>query len=261
MKRILLAVLIAALSCPQVFGWGREGHETIAAIAEKNLKPSTKKIVEKYLDNHSIIYYAKWMDEVRRTPEYRESGEWHGVPVDENLYHMPDKNGKGDAVTAINAAVALLKDYKNLPDSTVSVNIKYLIHLVGDMHCPAHIYYKGRNQVFNVVFGDKYYIKPIQTIKFHSLWDYGVVQSSRIWSPVDYAEQLDRLSKKEIKAITAGTPEEWLHESAVRCEVQFDWAGPGDTVAQDFVNKALPLIEKQWQYAGYRLAHVLNSLF
>lgn len=261
MKRILIAALIAVLSCGQVFGWGREGHETIAAIAEKNLKPSTKKIVEQYLGNHSIIYFAKWMDEVRRTPEYEETGKWHGVPVDEKLYYMTKENGDGDAVKAINDAVALLKDYKNLPDSTVNVNIKYLLHLVGDMHCPAHIYYKGRNQDFTVVFGDKHYIKPIQTMRFHSLWDYGVIQSSRIWSPGDYAEQLDRLSKKEIKKIVAGTPEEWLHDNAVRCVVQFDMAGPDDKVAQDFVNKALPLIETQMQYGGYRLAHLLNSLF
>ena len=261
MKRSLCLFALVALSCVQAFGWGREGHETIAKVAENNLKPSTKKIVEKYLDNHSIVYYAKWMDEYRRTPEYEHTSSWHAVPVDENLNYMSKENGEVDAVNAINAAVALLKDYKNLPDSTVNVNIKYLIHLVGDMHCPAHIYYKGRNQNFTVVFGDKHYIKPIQTIKFHSLWDFGVIQSSRIWGPGDYAEQLDRLSKKEIKTIVAGTPEEWLHDNAVRCVVQFDMAGPDDEVAQDFVNKALPLIETQMQYAGYRLAHLLNSLF
>lgn len=261
MRRIILIVLAAMMACGTAFGWGREGHETIAKIAENNLKPSVKKKVEAYLGNHSIVYYAKWMDEYRRTPEYEFTGVWHGVPVDENLQYMPKENGDGDAVKAIMDAVELLQDYRNLPDSTVSVNIKYLIHLVGDMHCPAHIYYKGRKQDFNVTFGDKYYIKPIQTIKFHSLWDYGVIQSSRIWSVGDYAEQLDRLSKKEIKAVTAGTPKDWLHDNAKRCLVQFEMAGPDDTVAQDFVNEALPLIEKQMQYAGYRLAAVLNSIF
>ena len=33
--------------CAPAFGWGREGHETIAKIAENNLKPSVKKKIEK----------------------------------------------------------------------------------------------------------------------------------------------------------------------------------------------------------------------
>lgn len=260
MKKITLIIISVLMACGTAFGWGREGHETIAKIAERNLKPSVKKKVEAYLDNHSIVYYAKWMDEYRRTPEYEFTGRWHGVPVDADFKYKPDAEGN-DAVAAINRAVDLLKDYKNLPDSTVCVNIKYLLHLVGDMHCPAHIYYENRNMKFNVIFGDKYYLKPIREINFHSIWDFAVIQSSRIWSVGDYAAELDRLSKKEKKAIMAGTPEEWLSESAERCVVQFDMAGPGDTIAQDFVNEALPLIETQMLYAGYRLAAVLNDLF
>lgn len=247
--------------CGTAFGWGREGHETIAKIAENNLKPSVKKKVEAYLGNHSIVYFAKWMDEYRRTPEYEFTGKWHALRVTEDLKYAPKENGDEDAYIAINRAIETLKDYKNLPDSTVCVNIKYLLHLVGDMHCPAHMYFDGRDQGFKVTFGDKHYIKPIQTINFHSIWDFAVIQSSRIWSVGDYAEQLDRLSKKEIKAITTGTLDQWVEGNAKRCVVQFDMAGPNDTIAQDFVNKALPLIETQMQYAGYRLAAVLNSIF
>ena len=260
MKRILIAALVAALACSNAFGWGREGHETIAKIAENNLKPSAKKKIEQYLGNHSIVYFAKWMDEYRRTPEYEHTGNWHGVPVTKELKYTPAEGGN-DAVSAIKAAMNVLKDYKNLPDSTVCVNLKYLIHLVGDMHCPSHLYYQGYNIKFKVVFGDKYYIKPVQELNYHTVWDYAVIQSSRIWSVGDYAEQLDRLSKKEIKALTEGTVEDWLEGNARRCEIQFEWAEPGDTLGQDFVNKALPLIETQMQYAGYRLAAVLNILF
>ncbi len=261
MKKILIAALIAALSCGSAFGWGREGHETIAKLAENHLKPSAKKKIEKYLGNHSIVYFAKWMDEYRRTPEYSFTGTWHAVAVSKDLKYMPKENGDEDALIAIKRAVETLKDYKNLPDSTVCVNIKYLLHTVGDLHCPAHMYYEGRDQGFKVVFGDKHYIKPIQTIGFHAIWDYAVIQSSRIWSVTEYAAELDRLSKKEIKAITSGSLEDWIEENANRCVVQFDMAGPGDTIAQDFVNAAFPLIETQMQYAGYRLAAILNSIF
>ena len=78
MKKLLILLLCSALfhSGP-VFGWGREGHETIAKIAERNLTKRAKKRIEKYLGGHSIVYYAKWMDEYRKTPEYAFTDGWH----------------------------------------------------------------------------------------------------------------------------------------------------------------------------------------
>ena len=146
-------MLAGLLMSGSAFGWGREGHETIAKIADNNLKPSARKVIERYLGDHSIVYYAKWMDEYRHTPEYAFTTKWHVARVDENLVYSQYPEA-GDAISAINEAVELLKDYENLPDSTVAVNIKYLLHLVGDMHCPAHVYYLGRNQDYKVKFGE-----------------------------------------------------------------------------------------------------------
>ena len=259
MKRFILMAMAGLLICSPAFGWGREGHETIARIADNNLRPSARKVIEKYLGGHSIVYYAKWMDEYRHTPEYSFTTRWHVARVDENLNYSPYPEA-GDAVSGINQAMEVLKDYRNLPDSTVAVNIKYLLHLVGDMHCPAHIYYLGRNQDYKVKFGGGY-IKPVKEMKIHTVWDEAVIQSSRIWSVSEWADELDRKSSREIKTIVAGTPEYWLEDNARRCAVQFDMSASGDNVAQDFVNQALPLIETQMLYAGYRLAAILNSLF
>ena len=98
-------------------------------------------------------------------------------------------------------------------------------------------------------------------MKIHTVWDEAAIQSSRIWSVGEWAEELDRKSAKEIKAMAAGTPRDWLEDNARRCVVQFEMSAPGDNVAQDFVNEALPLIETQILYAGYRLAALLNSIF
>ena len=55
MKKLLLLLLFAGLlNTGSVFGWGREGHETIAKIAERNLTKKAKKRIEKYLGGHSI---------------------------------------------------------------------------------------------------------------------------------------------------------------------------------------------------------------
>ena len=65
MKKTIFAILGCLLISFTASGWGREGHETVAKIAENNLKPSVKKKIEKYLGGKSIVYYAKWMDDYR----------------------------------------------------------------------------------------------------------------------------------------------------------------------------------------------------
>ena len=247
------------LACSSAFGWGREGHEVIAKIAENNLKPSAKKEIEKCLGDRSIVYYAKWMDDYRHTPAYKFTTKWHVANVDENLKYFPDEKS-GDAIIGLEQAVEAIKNRKELSDSAVAVNLKYIIHLVGDMHCPGHIYYKGRNQNFNVNFGGGY-VKPQLVSKIHTVWDQYAIQATRIWSVSEYAQELDRKSAKERKAMTAGTPVEWFEGNAQRCLFQFDMAEPGQTLAQDFVNEAMPYLETQMLYAGYRLAALLNSLF
>lgn len=260
MRRLVVIFIAGLFAVSPAFAWGREAHETIAKIADNNLQNSARRKIEKYLGDRSIVYYAKWMDDYRHTPEYAFTNKWHVARVDEDLQYLPDKK-RGDAIYGIEQAVEVLKNYKDQTDSTVAVNIKYLVHLVGDMHCPSHVYYEGKNQNFFVKFGDKAYIKPEMEIKIHTVWDQAAIQSCRIWSVSEWAEELDRCSAKEKKDMSQGTPVDWLHDNAERCIVQLDMASPGGVVAQDFVNEALPLIETQMLYAGYRLAALLNSIF
>lgn len=204
------------------------------------------------------MYYSTWMDDWRHTPEYKFIDTWHAFAVDEDLKYFA--RPQGDAVQAINNAVAVLEDYRNQTDSTIAVNLKYIIHCVADMHCPSHIAFKGRKYNYWVKFCAGTY-KPAVDIKIHSVWDYMAFLSCRKWSATEYADELDLLTKKEIKQITEGSVEDWAADNVERCMVQFELSKPSDTLDQDFVNAAMPLIETQMQYAGYRLAKVLNGLF
>lgn len=258
MKRFVIALFAGLILCSPAFGFGHECHDIITLLAEKHLKPSVKKKIEKYLGGHSIMYYSTWMDDWRHTPEYKFTDTWHAFAVDEDLnyYARP----QGDAVQAINNAVAILEDYENQTDSTIAVNLKYIIHCVADMHCPSHIAFKGRKYNYWVKFCAGTY-KPAVDIKIHSVWDYMAFLSCRKWSASEYVDELDLLSKKEIEQVTSGSIEDWAADNVERCMIQFELSKPDDTLGQDFVNAAMPLIETQMQYAGYRLAKVLNSLF
>lgn len=258
LKHLFLTVFAGLVLCGPAFGFGHECHDIITVLAEKHLKPSAKKKIEKYLGGHSIADYAVWMDDVRKSPEYKFTDTWHAFAVDEDLKYFA--RPQGDAVQAINNAVEVLKDYRNQTDSTVAVNLKYIIHCVADMHCPSHIAFKGRKYNYWVKFCAGIYT-PAVDIKIHSVWDYMAFKSSDSPSGAEYAAKLDLLTKKEIKAVTSGSVEDWAADNVGRCKVQFELSKPGDTLDQDFVNAAMPLIEIQMQYAGYRLAKVLNSLF
>ena len=245
--------------CGTAFGWGKSGHDAIAYIAECNLTPKARKNIEKYLDGRSIVYYASWMDQVRHTPAYRHTNTWHTNKVDAGGNYVPDP--EGDAMTflddCIEEAIARLKDYRSLDDSTVLVSIKYLVHLVGDMHCPVHVKYPWyKNFKFDL---------NGRPSEFHSFWDSGVLDLNHRWGYVEYRHQLDRLTKKEIRAVTAGTPRDWLEESAPDCRVIYEWTKPGQkftkTEARDLLNTVHPFAEEQILKAGYRLAAVLNQLF
>lgn len=259
MKKALI-IAVMSLMCGPAFGWGRAGHETIAKIAENNLSRRAKSKIEHYLGGHSIVYYAKWMDDYRNTPEYAFTSPWHVAPVDSSLHYPENAPGRnGDAVFGLEQAVANLVNYKSLSDSAVAVNIKYVLHLVGDMHCPAHIKYASHNMKYNVLFEDVSH-KP-HKFYIHHVWDNEIINVSRIWSVSEWAAELDRCTRAEKKAISAGSPRDWLHDNAVRCEVQFDWARPDERLGQDFLNLAVPLVETQILYAGYRLAALLEELF
>lgn len=258
MKRILTVVLCAAIFCGTASGWGRQGHSTIAKIAENNLKPSAKKKIEKYLGGHSIVFYSAWMDDYRDTKEYGFTTTWHTAPVNEDLKYEDSllDPKKGNAIFGLEQAIETLKNYRNLPDSTVAVNLKYVIHLVGDMHCPSHVKYRTHNMNYKV------YMPKSQTpVGVHAFWDSYSIAYSRFYSFSEWAEELDIFDKATVKTITAGTPRDWFHDCAVRCEKQFDMAQPKQHLDKDCMNAAIELCETQIQYAGYRLAAVLNELF
>ena len=200
MKKLLLLLLFAGLlNTGSVFGWGREGHETIAKIAERNLTKKAKKRIEKYLGGHSIVYFAKWMDEYRHTPEYKFTNTWHTVPVNAELRYEDSMLATGgNAIYGLEQAIENLKNYRSLTDSAVEVNLKYIIHLVGDMHCPAHIKYTTHDTKYDVLFEDKYH-KP-HKFPIHSVWDNEIITTTRIWSVSEWADELDRLPKAERQA-------------------------------------------------------------
>ena len=268
MKRItfLFACIITIYSSMPAFAWGPKGHDIVAAIAEQNLTKKTKKALDKILDGKSIVYYSSWMDNIQNSPNwkngYDKTKTWHYANVDKGLtYETMEKNKKGDVLTGLEFLVnELTVNFDNLSDSLKQDYVKMVVHMVGDMHCPMHAGRstdRGGNGKNVKWFGQK--------TNLHSVWDSKMIDAARKWSYTEWVNHLDRKDKKYKKAIVQGTYQDWFAETVVRAEELYEYAErQGDEVpnfSYQYVYDFSPLLENRLQTGGYRLAHVLNTIF
>lgn len=252
------AVIILALCIPAMaFAWGAKGHDIVACVAENNISKKTRRAVEEVLGGHSMIYVANWMDNASHTEEYAYTKTWHYVNVDpqEQSYYHSEKETKGDVVTAIDSIVANLKSGELTQDDE-RAHLMMLIHLVGDLHCPMHAGHKsdrGGNGTKVKYFGS---VK-----KLHSVWDSDIIESAHRWSHSEWQQQIDRVSKKEKKAMAQGRPVDWIEECVILASDVYTRSKTGDNLSYDYVAYYTPIIEKQLLKAGIRLARLLEEIY
>ena len=149
--------------------------------------------------------------------------------------------------------------YKNMSDSLVAVNLKLLIHMVGDMHCPSHACY---TKDFGYK-GHSIYIKG-KKIGRHKFWDAGPQYMHPKWKADDYLKACDTYSPKQIKKISKGNVYKWSVDNAKREVVMFDfWERHEELtkMSKERRERINDLMYQQLAYAGYRLAATLNRLF
>jgi len=259
MKTFSLLIVALMLLAQPVLAWGGKGHAIITCIAENHLTPKAKETIESYLSGKSIIYYASWMDFYRHTSQYEFTSEWHEAPCNKDFYHTDTIALKeGDAVTSLKAALDSLSHYRQLNDSTVAANIRYVIHLMADLHCPCHVIYPGVNQSYTVNMYNMH-------MKYHDVWDSFIIEYYRTWSYTEWQQNIDRVSDAEARNIVKGGVDDWFHDTAVYCQHIYDMAPPNATLDKnqtfDFLNSAILITEHQLINAGYRLAYVLNNIF
>ena len=211
MKKLFFLGL-CLLAARSGFAWGQKGHDVTAYIAECHLTPAAAKKIDKVLGGYSPVYFANWLDKASHTPEYAYTKTWHYLNVDEGrtLDDMP-ANPQGDILKAVTEIVAKLRAGGLSPEEE-AFNLKMLIHLLGDMHCPMHL---GRatdlgGNLRPVRFFDK-------ETNLHSVWDTSLVESAHKWSYTEWQRQIDRLTKHEAEAVAAGTPADWVAETLEIC--------------------------------------------
>ncbi len=257
MKKIFLLTIAALLLIGQsAFAWGRLGHEVVIKVAERHLTEKAKANIAKYM-NYDLKEEAVWMDIHRNDKPIAYTTSWHVYNVDKNHNYDPNPRlYKGDVLLAIRTAEYNLAQYENLNDSTVVMNLRMILHFVGDMHCPTHSYIPGPRCFWDCTLNG-------ESNTFHGFYDsmpnllYG-----KKADPAEIAASIDNLRKREIKKIQKGSLYDWARDCGDNNAVIYEW-NPFNTevLRDDTVELSRELVNVQMRNAGYRLAYLLNKCF
>jgi hypothetical protein len=278
-----------ALACASTaHAYGPEGHGLVAFMAEANLQPAAKAEVRRLLaleGAKGLDEISSWADDWRST--HRETGPFHFVDIplatagyDEQRDCHYDKDDK--RVPETTCIVAKLAEFirvladRTKPDAERLVALKFIVHLVGDVHQPFHAVDnldRGGNSVSVVYYK--------QQTNLHALWDGGIIEKEYGWvlgpnysfdhaAVGKVAKELDAQISVEQRA--AWRPKstvleenivDWAHESHRHAALAYmgvptvKWTGWEDQYQAAF----WPVIRTQLQKASVRLASVLNLAF
>src|SRR5690606_18021833 len=137
-----LLVTPAPTDSTDVMRWGGMGHRVIARVAASRLSPATRREVRRLLGNESLAKVSTWADEVRR--DRPATAPWHyvNIPIYDSVYRPERVCRDGCVISALEQQLALLAD-RSLPRTERAEALKWVVHLVGDMHQPMHVGDRG----------------------------------------------------------------------------------------------------------------------
>lgn len=278
MKRFLtalLALIAIGLATPASAYW-EFGHETVAQIAYRNIRPDTRHAVDALLRQSKLLeteacpartieQASVWADCIKTLgPRFSYAYNWHYQNV--NIckpFDLKSACKDGNCVSAqIERDVKLLKD-KTVPVRERVQALAFMIHFVGDLHQPLHAGDRGDlggNQVI-AAYGD--YAPP--KLNLHSVWD-GYLAERAITTPPSPVRVYSPAEKAEMQA---GSVEDWSRESyQVAHDVAYASALGGDACApvpprtmidQATIARIVPAARLEVERGGLRLARLLDD--
>lgn len=254
-EKLRLVSLFAFLTSVSIasFGWGQTGHHTIADIAQHYVSSSTLDSISKYLANDTWHAASTWMDELRGNSQFDYMRKWHYINVDKDQAYSPTIENGDNVVTQLDIAIHNLKNRKNLTAEQVTINLKVIFHLMGDLHNPLHVGYgadRGGNDV-KVVFNDK-------SFNLHRIWDTEIIETNQHFKD-NISNKQNETKKRELKRIAKGNATTWFIEA--RNALPSVYALSSNTITTEYLELGHPVAENLLFRAGVRLGFTLNDIF
>ena len=231
--------------------WGPLGHHVVATLAQQQLQPGAALEIQKLLGlepGATLASISTWADETRD----KATAPWHYVnlPRASCAYDEARDCPGGDCVVrAIGDQLAVLKS--TAPAARRLEALKYLVHLVADIHQPLHAGFaddRGGNRYQVNVKG--------KGSNLHALWDSELV--AHAGASLD--RWMDKLaSSPPLAASPALDPAQIARES---CDiVRGSGFYPPHKVPDAYLDKQAATAAIRLQLAGARLASLLNGVW
>jgi hypothetical protein len=283
--RIFGALLVCWMPAGSALAWGEEGHRMVGAIADQHLAAEAGRQVLELLkydrladgqpsQRRTLGEIAYWADEIKDMPWGKRRGSWHydDIPLcgdaDASQYC---RNG-ACASAQLSRHLEMLANKKE-PLRRRNEALKWVVHLVGDIHQPLHAatrHDRGGNTVQVVFFGERDNA-PYGTNNLHAIWDVHMVRRLIIDRGGEDRVVSRGASAVEKAAWEQGSAADWVNEShtlagtVVYPALPVAFSCPGRiegvlTLDQAYYAKTAPVVESQIGKAGIRLARILNEV-
>ena len=259
MFRKYLALACLSLLPFSLRAWGVVGHRAIARIAENHLSAKAKRAVAALLGPETLPLVSTYPDEIRSDPAYKYTAPWHyldttpGLPYVQYVATIDTIQGP-NSYRALQQMIAQLKDARQPKEDRVFA-LKFIVHLVGDVHQPMHAGHsadQGGNKVAVKFLG--------RDQNLHSLWDSGLIDYEGL-TYNELAQADDHASKAQIQQWQHEPLATWLFESYQLCEPLYAEAAQNPAFDYRYFPAHSVLLEQRLLQAGIRLAGVLNQAF
>ena len=272
MRRIVL-LICCALASSVCFAWGGRGHAAVGALAEANLSPAALAQVQVLLHDDldryeqasgrkTLASVASWADEIRDLATRTDSKAFRG-------WHVRANSVCGDALGAcreghcvdqlIISYARILKDTQQ-PLRARNEALKWIVHLVGDLHMPLHSGINSNGGGAKVIL-EGVEIKGDATL--HGVWDSELANAAlKGWKSSAVLGVVSPLADDAPTQWMLETRELALHEvyeplSGFVCKAKLAEPVVLDSAYQ---LRSVPVVRQQIERAGLRLAQLLNQL-
>lgn len=269
--RLILPVLLAWLPV-SAWAWNAAGHAAVAAIAEPLLTPQASAQLQQLLvgdlDRYGkasgrtrLAEIASWSDEIRDEAVKTDPAAYRG-------WHVRRNPVCGEALGACQDGHCvdqlIIRQTSILADRTQPLRarneaLKWVVHLVGDLHMPLHSAVNANGGGARVRLAA--YLKP-GPLTLHEAWDGPLLEHA-----------LAGWERKPVKpggqTLAADAPSDWMRETrAVALKAVYEPL-PGFScetrLAEPIVlderyrEASVAVIRQQIEMAGLRLAQLLNQ--
>jgi hypothetical protein len=242
------------------FGWGILGHRIVGQIAQSYLTPKAKIEIQKILGNESIAMASNWADFIKSDTSYNYISSWHyidppqGLTKDQLKTYLENDTAT-DLYTKINFLIREIRN-RHLPMDKKRMDLKLLIHFVGDVHQPFHV---GRHEDLG---GNRIRVSWFNTeTNLHLLWDDQLINFQQL-SYTEYAEAINHSTAKQRLAWQKQPVSDWVIESYQIAEQLYsEIKQPDPKLSYRYNYEHIQILNERLLMAGVRLAGLLNKLF